>query len=249
MVDQQRKPYQSIDNLFIDPNNKSITPPNVNGNIYVLDGKLHSWSGKSVDVHAPVYYNGNTDPIVIGSQPMMSDSDALAAVDSASRAYNLGVGEWAQMGTRRRIECVENFVKGLKSKRDEIATLLMWEICKTKADAEKEVDRTVDYINATIVELKRLENSFSSFVQTGGVIGHERRAPLGVTLVLGPFNYPLNETYTLLIPSLIMGNTVVMKLPRTGYLCHMPTLDLFATCFPPGVGQHYNIYIYIQYMY
>lgn len=26
-----------------------------------------------------------------------------------------------------------------------------------------------------------------------------------------------------------------MKLPRTGYLCHMPTLELFASCFPPGV--------------
>lgn len=25
------------------------------------------------------------------------------------------------------------------------------------------------------------------------------------------------------------------QLPRTGYLCHMPTLDLFASCFPPGV--------------
>jgi glyceraldehyde-3-phosphate dehydrogenase (NADP+) len=111
----------------------------------------------------------------------------------------------------------------------------MWEICKNRADAEKEVDRTVDYINATIVELKRLENSFSKFVQVGGVVGHERRAPLGVTLVMGPFNYPLNETYTLLIPALIMGNTVIMKLPRTGYLCHMPTLELFASCFPPGV--------------
>ena len=32
-----------------------------------------------------------------------------------------------------------------------------------------------------------------------------------------------------------MGNTVIMKLPRTGYLCHMPTLELFASCFPAGV--------------
>lgn len=116
---------------------------------------------------------------------MMETSDALAAVDAASKAYNLGVGEWPQMGVRKRIECIEKFNQGLKSKRDEIANLLMWEICKNKADAEKEVDRTVDYVNATIAELKRLENSFSSFTQTGGVIGHERRAPLGVTLVMG----------------------------------------------------------------
>ncbi len=32
-----------------------------------------------------------------------------------------------------------------------------------------------------------------------------------------------------------MGNTVVMKMPRTGVLCHWPTLPLFRDCFPPGV--------------
>jgi glyceraldehyde-3-phosphate dehydrogenase (NADP+) len=58
---------------------------------------------------------------------------------------------------------------------------------------------------------------------------------LGVTLCAGPFNYPFNETYTTLIPSLIMGNTVVMKLPRVGVACHFPTLPLFRDCFPPGV--------------
>ncbi len=83
--------------------------------------------------------------------------------------------------------------------------------------------------------LKKLDNDGSSFELCAGVMAHIRRAPLGVILVLGPFNYPLNETYTLAIPGLIMGNTLVMKLPRTGVLCHMPTLAAFQKCFPPGV--------------
>ena len=33
--------------------------------------------------------------------------------------------------------------------------------------------------------------------------------PIGVTLILGPFNYPFNETYAMLIPALLMGNTVI----------------------------------------
>lgn len=32
-----------------------------------------------------------------------------------------------------------------------------------------------------------------------------------------------------------MGNTVVVKLPRTGVACHFPTFQLFRDCFPPGV--------------
>jgi glyceraldehyde-3-phosphate dehydrogenase (NADP+) len=47
--------------------------------------------------------------------------------------------------------------------------------------------------------------------------------------------YSFNETYTTLIPALMMGNTVVMKLPRVGIACHFPTFELFRDCFPPGV--------------
>ena len=40
-----------------------------------------------------------------------------------------------------------------------------------------------------------------------GINAHIRRGPLCVGLCLGPYNYPLNETFCLLIPALIMGNT------------------------------------------
>ena len=33
-------------------------------------------------------------------------------------------------------------------------------------------------------------------------------------LCLGPFNYPFNETYATLIPALLAGNVVIMKLPN-----------------------------------
>lgn len=36
----------------------------------------------------------------------------------------------------------------------------------------------------------------------------------GIVLCLGPMNYPLNETYATLIPALLMGNVVLMK------VCH-----------------------------
>jgi len=52
---------------------------------------------------------------------------------------------------------------------------------------------------------------------------------------MGPYNYPLNETLTTLIPALVMGNTVVMKPPRLGVLLFRPLLDAFREAFPPGV--------------
>jgi glyceraldehyde-3-phosphate dehydrogenase (NADP+) len=52
---------------------------------------------------------------------------------------------------------------------------------------------------------------------------------------MGPFNYPLNETFTTLIPALIMGNTAIFKPPKLGVLLHWPLLEAFRDSFPPGV--------------
>jgi glyceraldehyde-3-phosphate dehydrogenase (NADP+) len=52
---------------------------------------------------------------------------------------------------------------------------------------------------------------------------------------MGPFNYPLNETFTTLFPALIMGNTVVFKPAKYGVLLMRPLLEAFRDSFPPGV--------------
>jgi len=111
----------------------------------------------------------------------------------------------------------------------------MWEIAKSRGDSEREFDRTVEYIRDTVDALKELDRTSSRFVIQQGIIGQIRRAPLGVALCMGPFNYPLNETFTTLIPALIMGNTVVFKPPRLGVLLHQPLLGAFRDAFPPGV--------------
>ena len=124
--------------------------------------------------------------------------------------------------------------------REESVRLLTWEIGKTRADSEKEFDRTVQYVLDTVEALKELDRAGSRFSSSAGILAQIRRAPLGVVLCMGPFNYPLNETFTTLIPALIMGNTVVVKLPRYGMLCQAPLLQAFAASFPPGVVNVVN---------
>jgi aldehyde dehydrogenase (NAD+) len=51
---------------------------------------------------------------------------------------------------------------------------------------------------------------------------------------MGPYNYPLNETFATLIPALIMGNTMVFKPPRHGVLLFYPLLEAFRSAFPRG---------------
>ena len=151
------------------------------------------------------------------------------------RGTDLGRGAWPGATLAQRLKAVETFLEKLKPLRAEVVKLLMWEIGKTKADAEKEFDCTVAYVRDTVSAVKELDRQSSRFVIEEGVIGQIRRSPLGVVLCMGPFNYPLNETWTTLIPAPIMGNTIVGKLPRFGQLLHLPIHPAFAWSFPPGV--------------
>jgi glyceraldehyde-3-phosphate dehydrogenase (NADP+) len=204
---------------------------------YLVDGKVLTWDGPCTDIFSPVCVqtpDGLKRPVV-GQVPAMDEAAAIDALNCAVRAWNHGRGLWPTMTVADRIGCMEKFVAQMVTTRDEVVRLLMWEIGKTLPDSQKEFDRTIDYIRQTISALKNMDRASSQFQLDGGVIALVRRAPLGVCLSMGPFNYPLNETFTTLIPALIMGNTILAKPPKFGGLAHQPILRAFADCFPPGV--------------
>ena len=128
-----------------------------------------------------------------------------------------------------------DFVDLMILERDKIVKLLMWEIGKNLQDSEKEFDRTVEYILETIKEYKKIDRDGANFQNNSGVRALIRRGPLGVVLCLGPYNYPLNETFALLIPAIIMGNTAIFKPAKHGVLLIAPLLEAFQKSFPPGV--------------
>ncbi len=218
------------------PERFRITSP-VEQRQYLCDGTIKDWTGSQSDVFSPICESiGDTfRQRRIGSYPLLTEQQSLEALDAACRAYDYGRGEWPTMSVEERVRHTQTFVHRMKEKRDEVVKLLMWEIGKPLCDAEKEFDRTVDYILDTIDALKNLDRVSSRFVIEQGIIGQIRRAPLGVVLCVGPFNYPLNETFTTLIPALIMGNTVIFKPPKLGVLLHFPLLEAFRDSFPRGV--------------
>lgn len=204
---------------------------------YLVNGEMRAWTGKTQDVWSPVYIKTDQgfEQKRIGSYPITDPADAMEVLESAVKAFNNGRGEWPSMSVSQRIEAVEKFTQKMITKRDEVVKLLMWEIGKSLGDSQKEFDRTVQYIYDTIGALKDIDRTSSRFMIEEGIIGQVRRSPLGVVLCMGPFNYPLNETFTTLIPALIMGNVVCFKPPKHGTLLHYPLLEAFRSSFPAGV--------------
>ena len=207
----------------------------IQANQYLIDGKLIEWKGKMAEVNSSISSTKEYKPTYLGSVPELEEEQAQESLKAALKAYDQGKGKWPTMRVGVRIHCMEKFVKAMEAKRDIVVKLIMWEIGKNLPDAEKEFDRTVKYVYDTIEDYKQMDRNAAKFEKHDGVYAHIRRGPLGVVLCLGPYNYPLNETFALLIPALIMGNTAIFKPAKFGVLLITPLLEAFQESFPKGV--------------
>lgn len=208
------------------------------GRNYLIGGEVRRWAGPTAPVRSVVCERRGdalSERRVIGETALVDGATALEALAAAREAWGLGRGAWPRATLEERIAAIRAFCQAIRPLREEVARLLMWEVGKPWKAALEEFDRTIAYVDDTIAALRDLDRAGGRFQTEGGVVGMVRRAPLGVTLCMGPFNYPLNETYTTLLPALAMGNTAVVKLPKLGMLCNLPLLPALAACFPPGV--------------
>ncbi|KAG7352345.1 NADP-dependent glyceraldehyde-3-phosphate dehydrogenase [Nitzschia inconspicua] len=206
--------------------------------ISVTLSDVHGCCG--VDAQDPTKF---TRPL-IGQMPQMSSSQTLAVLRDAEAAWNGGSGVWPQMSLRKRLEAIENLLRNLETNhREQMVQVLMWEIGKNRKDAESEFDRTIAFGREVMDVVRGVDSDSSSVAgnefggswqHIGSTMAFVRRAAVGIVLCLGPMNYPLNETYATLIPALLMGNVVLMKIPTVGGLVHLLTMEAFQKALPPG---------------
>ncbi len=233
-------------------------PPYLDRDTYLIGGRVLTWPGPFAEVLSPItddqidgpdltVSGGTTSKsgsgrasrsgpflVPLGRSPLLSEREALAALEAARAAFSSGNGEWPSMPLARRIACVEKFMDRLVRGRARITRTIMWEIAKPRREVEDEFDRTIVSLNRIMADAAALEKSGLRKRRDRGIEGTVTREPLGVALCLGPYNYPLFETMSVVIPALVTGNTVIIKPPRFGVLFFHDLLADFADCFPAG---------------
>ncbi len=209
----------------------------------LVNGKIEGEGFAREDVFAACLKRNSNGTLVswrLGTAPNVDVATVLSAVDAAAAAWNLGTGPWPTASMGERVAAVVRFRADIAKVRDKVIAFLMLEIGKNETDASTEFDRTLQYIDDTLEAARNLDRDNSRLQFSGGIIAQIRRSPLGVTLCMGPYNYPLNETFTTLIPAILMGNTAVVKMARFGRLFWEPLLPAFQKNFPAGVVNILN---------
>lgn len=231
---------ESLSKLF--PTLEQVAPPPIAGPpTWLIDGEVRPWLGPAREVRSCVAVRGGAtvEGPVLGSEALVGEREALLAVEAAVRAFDGGEGAWPSASVERRIKAVLDFAEAIESRLYVIADLLMWEVGKPRKAALDEVTRSIDYIRNTVEHSRRIRVA-DKVVRSGNAGGtthwaRTHRRPLGVVVCVAPYNYPINEFLTTIIPALLMGNVVIAKTPRFGALATSVLFPAFREHFPAGV--------------
>ena len=150
------------------------------------------------------------DGTVVSSAPVCDVSDTNKALEIAKNATNTA----ANTPLSQRILWLEDVAKRLTEKKEEFALMLAKEVAKPIAFSRIEVERCVETIRVTAMELANLHGeTIPTDIMPSGkkTLAYFRREPVGVVACITPFNFPLNLVAHKIAPALGAGNSVVLK--------------------------------------
>ncbi|MEM7141591.1 MAG: NAD-dependent succinate-semialdehyde dehydrogenase [Actinomycetota bacterium] len=133
-------------------------------------------------------------------------ADATAAVDAAAVAQ----ASWSAIAPRDRAEVLVACWEALVAHTDELAELITREHGKPLADARGEVAYSAEFFRWNAEEAVRIEGSFA-MAPSGANRILVRHPPVGVVVVVTPWNFPAAMIARKVAPALAAGNAVVIK--------------------------------------
>ena len=134
------------------------------------------------------------------------EADAMAALDAAAGAAK----DWAATAPRKRSEILRACYDRMVAEADGLAFLIALENGKTLADAKSEILYAADFFRWFSEEAVRLLGDVASAPAGTNRILVEYQ-PIGVSLLITPWNFPAAMATRKLAPALAAGCTVILK--------------------------------------
>ncbi|OQX74919.1 MAG: aldehyde dehydrogenase [Campylobacteraceae bacterium 4484_4] len=161
-------------------------------------------------------YTGKTASIY----PVCDAADAEEALKIAKKAFEQN----RERTLSQRILWLEDVIESMQEAKEDMAQTIMQEVGKPIHFARIEVERCIETLKLSIAAgIESHGETFNSDAMPSGrkSMSFYKRVPVGVAVLITPFNFPLNLIAHKLGPALIGGNSVVIKptpeAPLTAY--------------------------------
>ncbi len=128
------------------------------------------------------------------------------AVEEANRAF----ASWRRVPAEQRVECLFRAGDILRQRRFEMNAWVVYEVGKTWPEADADVAETIDFCEFYGREMLRLAKP-QPLTPIAGERNYLAYIPLGVGVVIPPWNFPCAIMAGLTLASIVTGNTVVLK--------------------------------------
>jgi 1-pyrroline-5-carboxylate dehydrogenase len=131
---------------------------------------------------------------------------ANEAVEAANKAF----ASWKRVPAEQRAQCLFRVAKILRERRFEMDALICNEAGKTWPEADADTAETIDFCEFYGREMLRLAGP-QKVTPMKGEKNYLVYIPLGVGVVIPPWNFPAAIAAGMTMASLVTGNTVVLK--------------------------------------
>jgi acyl-CoA reductase-like NAD-dependent aldehyde dehydrogenase len=142
----------------------------------------------------------------LGERPLVRPVEADAVLDRLTRGFS----RWSRLSRDERAQKLHAMVDALVSKKAELALELTLQMGRPIAHAPSEIEGFAERARAMIrIGLEALDGA--RLPEKPGFERRIERVPLGVVLVLSPWNYPYLTAVNVLVPALLAGNVALLK--------------------------------------
>ena len=158
-------------------------------------------------------------------------ADGKAALDAAVAAQ----GDWAKTPPRDRGEILRAAFERITERAEEFATLMTLEMGKSVAESRGEVTYGAEFFRWFSEEAVRITGRWST-APNGATRLLTMKKPVGPTLMITPWNFPLAMGTRKIGPAIAAGCTMVMKPASQTPLTMLALAELLRECgLPDGV--------------
>ncbi|MBY5161544.1 NAD-dependent succinate-semialdehyde dehydrogenase [Salsipaludibacter albus] len=173
---------------------------------------------------------------VVASVAEATPEDAVAAMDAAVAAQPA----WGASSPRERSDLLMRAFTALMDRQDDLAAMMTFEMGKPLAEARGEIAYAAEFLRWFSQEALRIEGRYGIAPSGANRVLVSPR-PVGPTVAVTPWNFPMAMGARKLAPAIAAGCTTVLKPAEQTPLCSLALADLLGEVgAPDGVVNVLN---------